>query len=193
MGGRQERARTRRAALAGLLAAAAIAPAAAGGATSAAEVTVIAGTLSLATSDFQGQSAVLTGTDQVLQATPGSPWSATDARGTGAPWTVVASATDLVSAGTPDRVIPSSALALTTGAVTAGAGADPAAGIAGAGGVPFTVASGPGQTDVAVVAASGPHRGSYTFTPRLDITIPGSALASYVGAPYTTTLTVTIS
>jgi hypothetical protein len=176
-----------------MFAAAALAPGAAHAATSGAEVTVTAGSLSLGAGDFQAQSAALTGAEQVLATTPAAPWSAVDARGTGASWTVVASATDLVSAGTPNRTIPSSALALTTGTITAGTGADAVTGMTGATGAAFTTPSGPGQTDVSVLAAPGPHRGAYTFTPRLDITIPASALASYVGAPYTTTLTVTIS
>lgn len=173
--------------------AAAVAPGAATAATSGAQVTVTGGSLSLSAGDFQGQSASLTGADQVLQTTPAAPWSAVDARGTGASWSVVASATDLVSVGTPNRVIPSSALALTTGAISAGTGADAVTGMTGATGSPFTVPSGPGQTNVGVLSAPGPHRGAYTFTPRLDITIPATALASYVGNPYTTTLTVTIS
>ncbi|WP_217915646.1 hypothetical protein [Miltoncostaea marina] len=162
-------------------------------ATSGAEVTITAGSLSLAASDFQPLAAALTGAEQVLPTTPASPWTVVDARGTGAPWSVVATATDLVSPGTPARVIPSSAIAITTGPVAAGAGADPATGIAGATGAAFTAPTGPGQTDVAVLAAPGPHRGAFTFTPRLDVTIPADAMASHAGAPYATTLTLTIS
>jgi hypothetical protein len=170
-----------------------LAPGGASAATSSAEVTVSAGSLSLATVDFAALSAALTGEDQVVQTTPTGPWEVVDARGTGAAWSVVASATDLVSSGLPDRVIPSGALSVTTGTVTAGSGADPVAGMTGATGAAFTAPTGPGQTDVALVSAPGPHRGSYSFVPRLDISIPATALASYVGAPYTTTLTVTIS
>ncbi len=173
--------------------AAAVTPGAAQAATSGAQVTVTAGSLSLTSGDFQGQSVSLTGVDQVVQTTPAAPWSAIDARGTGASWSVVASATDLVSTGTPNRVIPASALSFTTNTVTAGTGADAVSGMTGATASPFTVPSGPGQTNVSVLSATGPHRGAYTFTPRLDITIPATALASYVGNPYTTTLTVTIS
>lgn len=162
-------------------------------ATSDAQVTISAGSLSLVTPSFQGQSATLTGAAQTLNATPATPWSAIDARGTGAAWSVVASASDLVSAGTPNRVIPSANLALTTGAVTAGTGADATTGVTTATAEPFTVPTGGGQTNVSVLAAPGPHRGAYTFTPQLGITIPADALASYPGVPYTTTLTVTIS
>ncbi len=176
----------------GAVALAVLAPAA-HAATSGAEVTVTAGSLSLVAPDFAARSAALTGVDQTLTTTPAGPWTATDARGTGAAWSVVASATDLVSAGTPNRVIPSSALAITTGTVTAGTGADAASGIATATGAAFTTPSGPGQTNVSLLSTSGPHRGAYTFTPSLGITIPATALASYVGAPYTTTITVTIS
>lgn len=162
-------------------------------ATSDAQVTISAGSLSLSTPSFQGQSATLNGAAQSIAATPASPWSAVDARGTGGAWSVVASATDLVSTGTPDRTIAAANLALTTGAVTAGAGADAITGMTTATAAPFTTPTGPGQTNVSVLAAPGPHRGSYTFTPQLGITIPVDALASYVGQPYTTTLTVTIS
>jgi hypothetical protein len=182
------------------LAAAAAALALAGGlvgqataATSDAEVTISAGSLSLSTPNFQAQSATLTGAAQAVAATPASPWNAVDARGTGAAWSVVASATDLVSTGAPDRTIASANLAITTGTVTAGAGADAVSGMATATAAPFTAPTGAGQTNVSVLAAAGPHRGSYTFTPQLGITIPADALASYVGSPYTTTLTVTIS
>ncbi len=166
---------------------------AAAAATSDAQVTISAGSLSLATPDFQGESATLNGAAQSLATTPASPWNAVDARGTGAAWSVVASATDLVSTGTPDRTIASANLALTTGTVTAGTGADATTGMTTATAAPFTTPTGAGQTNVSVLAAPGPHRGSYTFTPQLGITIPADALASYVGVPYTTTLTVTIS
>jgi hypothetical protein len=162
-------------------------------ATSGAQVTVSAGALSQTTADFQAIAATLTGVVQTLATTPATPWSAVDARGTGADWSVVASASDLVSAGAPNRTIASANLALTTGTVTAGPGADAVAGIAGVTAAPFTVPTGPGQTNVAVLSATGPHRGSYTYTPRLDVTIPANAQASYAGQPYAATLTVTIS
>lgn len=161
--------------------------------TSDAQVTVSAGSLSLSTPNFQAQGATLTGATQTLSTTPATPWNAIDARGTGATWSVVASATDLVSTGVPDRTIASSNLALTTGTVTAGTGADATAGMTTASAVAFATPTGPGQTNVSVLAAPGPQRGSYTFTPQLGITIPATALASYGGSPYTTTLTVTIS
>jgi hypothetical protein len=162
-------------------------------ATSDAQITVSAGLLSLSTPNFQAQGATLTGATQTLSTTPATPWNAIDARGTGAAWSMVASATDLVSTGTPNRTIASSNLALTTGAVTAGTGADATTGMTTASAAAFTVPTGAGQTNVAVLAAPGPQRGSYTFTPQLGITIPATALASYGGSPYTTTLTVTIS
>lgn len=162
-------------------------------ATSDVQVTINTGALVLTTPNFQSQSATLTGSTQTISTTPAVPWSAIDARGTGAAWSVVASATNLVSTGTPNRTIASSNLAITTGTVTAGAGADAAAGITGTTGSAFAVPTGAGQTDVTLLSASGLHRGLYTFTPQLDITIPGSALASYGGSPYGATLTVTIS
>lgn len=162
-------------------------------ATSDAQITVTGGALGVTTPDFAPKGATLTGTAQVISTSPVTPWVATDARGTGTAWSVTASASDLVSAGTPNRVIASSNLALTTGSVVAGVGADAAAGITGASSSAFTVPTGPGQTNVTVLAAPGPHRGSFTFTPQLDITIPPTAQPSHPGSPYTTTLTVTIS
>jgi hypothetical protein len=98
-----------------------------------------------------------------------------------------------VSTGTPNRVIPSANLALTTGTVTASAGADPVGGITGATAGAFTVPTGPGQTNVALLSAPAGHRGGYTFTPTLGITIPANAQASYAGTPYAAVLTITIS
>ena len=166
---------------------------AAAAATSDAEITVSAGSLSVTTPDFQPVGATLDGTAQSVGTMPATPWDAVDARGTGAAWTVVASATDLVSAGTPNRVIAAANLSLTTGAVTAAAGADPAAGITGATGAAFTVPTGPGQTNVALLSAPAGHRGAYTFTPTLGITVPANAQASYAGTPYAAVLTITIS
>lgn len=166
---------------------------AASGATSEATVTVTGGSLGLTTPAFDPLSAMLTGQDQVVTTQPGSPWSAVDARGTGAAWSVVATATDLVSTGSPDRVIPSAGLALTTGAVTAGSGADPASGITGSTAAPFTVPTGPGATAVTVLNAPGAHRGTYEITPTLAVTLPATVQPSYAGQPYTATLTVTIS
>ena len=57
----------------------------------------------------------------------------------------------------------------------------------------FTVPTGPGQTNVALLAAPDGHRGAYSFTPSLGITIPAAAQASYAGNPYAAVLTITIS
>ena len=166
---------------------------AAAAATSDAEITVSAGSLSVTTPDFQPVGATLDGTAQLLSTTPATAWSAIDARGTGAAWSVVASATDLVSTGAPNRIIGSANLAITTGSITAAAGADPAAGITGGTAAPFTVPTGAGQTNVTLLGAPSGHRGGYTFTPSLAITIPAAAQPSYGGSPYAATLTVTIS
>jgi hypothetical protein len=162
-------------------------------ATSDAEITVSAGALSVTTPDFQPAGATLDGTAQTVNVTPALPWSAIDARGTGAAWSVVASASDLVSAGTPNRVIPAANLAVTTGSVTPAPGADPSTGMTGATGGTFTVPTGPGQTNVALLSAPAGHRGAYAFTPTLGITIPANAQASHAGTPYAAVLTVTIS
>ena len=162
-------------------------------ATSDAQITVTGGSLGLTVADFQPQGATLTGAAQTIATTPAGPWTAVDARGTGAGWSVVASAGPLVSAGTPNRVIDSANLAITTGAITAGTGADPATGISGASAAAFTAPTGPGQTNVALLATPGPHRGSYSFTPQLDVTVPANALPAPPGVPYTSTLPVPIS
>jgi hypothetical protein len=188
--------RRRLARIAALIAAAVAAGVLAGGAaaaTSDAEITVSAGSLSVTTPDFQPAGVTLDGTAQSVTTTPAAPWSAVDARGTGAAWTVTASATDLVSTGTPNRVIAAGNLALTTGSVTAAAGADPATGITGATTAAFTVPTGPGQTNIALLSAPAGHRGAYAFTPTLGITIPANAQASYAGTPYAAVLTITIS
>lgn len=178
---------------AALAAAPLVLPSSADAASSEATVTVGGGSLALTTPSFAGLSASLTGSDQVLPTQPATPWQAIDARGTGAAWSVVATSTDLVSSGTPDRVISSSNLAFTTGSVTAGTGADSASGITGSTSAPFTVPTGAGETTVTVLNATGPHRGSYEITPTLDVTLPAAAEPSYSGEPYRATLTVTIS
>ena len=168
-------------------------------ATSTSEVTVTGGQLSISTSDFTPASLTLDGTNQTIQTSAASPWTATDARGTGTAWTVAATSTDLVSTApsNPNRVIPSSAIEFTTGSVTAGAGADAATGITGSTGAPFTNPTGHASpTSVTVLNAPGPHRGVYTFTPSLDIGIAATTAPSYTGVgstPYPATLTVTIA
>lgn len=164
-------------------------------ATSTTQVTVNGGALELSTPNFQSASVTLNGDNQTVAATPATPWEAVDARGTGAAWSVTAVASDLVSTKTleTDRTIASSNLAFTTNAVTAGTGSDPSSGITGSTGAAFTAA---GTTAVTVLNATAPHRGSYTFTPSLGITVPANAPASHSGTgstPYTATLTVTIS
>ncbi len=162
-------------------------------ATSDVEVEVLAGGLTIATTDFTPLSVSLTGADQVLPTSATGAWQAVDARGTGGAWSVVATSTNLVSTGAPNRTIASANIAITTGTVTAGAGADPAAGFTTATAAPFTVPTGPGATQVTLLSTTGPHRGAYTFTPGLDITVPGNAQPSWAGQPYLATLTVTIS
>jgi len=162
-------------------------------ATSDAEITVSAGSLSVTTPDFQPAGATLDGTALLLSTTPATAWTAVDARGTGAAWSVTASSTDLVSTGAPNRVIGSANLAITTGPIAAAPGADPATGMTGGTAAPFTVPTGAGQTNVTLLAAPAGHRGGYTFTPTLAITIPATAQPSYGGSPYAATITVTIS
>ncbi|TFB56295.1 hypothetical protein E3O23_00700 [Cryobacterium tagatosivorans] len=121
-------------------------------------------------------------------------WSITDARGTGAAWTVSVSATVPTSAaGTTElvaRTLPVGNLTITPGAITAGAGSDAAAGII----APALT------TSHALVAAEATHKGTYTLTSSFSLAIPANAFRSNyaVGSsgalnPYTTTVTYTIA
>jgi hypothetical protein len=157
------------------------------------QVQVTGSGLTLSTTDFSSLSFTLTGADQTLSSAATGAWSAVDARGTGGAWSVVATSTDLVSAGTPNRVIPAANIRITTGTVTAGIGADPAAGLGTATAAPFTVPTGPGATQVSLLSSPGNHKGAYSFTPGLDVTVPANAEPSYAGVPYQATVTVTIS
>ena len=158
---------------------------------------VSGGNLTETTSGATLSGVTLDGTDQTATGTASSEWSITDARGTGAPWTLSVSATDFRSdAGTVEttpRTIPASALTITPGAVTAAAGSDSASAIDAS---PLTVS----DTAQALVSASGPEKGTYTMTPSFSLAVPANAYRSNysgeIGAsdlnPYTSTLTYTI-
>lgn len=122
-------------------------------------------------------------------------WTITDARGSGAPWGLTVSGTDFTSqAGDTDltpRTLPIGNLLITPGAVASGTGSDTAPQS-----TPVNVSS---QAQV-LVTATGNFKGSFTFTPNFDLTVPVNAYRSNFvsgtsGAvnPYIATITVTIA
>ena len=160
--------------------------------------TISGGALTSSTSAATLSAVTLDGTNtQTSTGVAPSAWSVTDARGTGSAWTLSASATDLISAaGTVEataRTIPATALTVTPGAVTAGSGSDSVANIT----APALTLSNSSQ---ALLAAVGPDKGTYSFTPSFSLAVPANAYRSnYSGAvgssplnPYTSTLTYTI-
>lgn len=138
-----------------------------------------------------------TGT-QTATAAASSAWSITDARGTGAAWTLSASATAPTSAaGTAEtvaRTLDVGNLKINPGTVTAGSGADAASNITG----PLLSLTGSAQ---ALVSASGTSKGTYSLTPVYSLDVPANAYRSnWSGAvdsstlnPYTSTITYTIA
>lgn len=160
--------------------------------------TISGGALTSTTSAPTLSAVTLDGTNtQTSTGVAPSAWSVTDARGTGSPWTLSVSATDLTSAAgtseTSARTIPATALTVTPGTVTAGSGADSAANITAA---PLALST----ASQALVSASGPDKGTYSFTPNFSLAIPANAYRSnYSGTvgssalnPYSSTVTYTI-
>jgi hypothetical protein len=162
------------------------------------ESAVSGGSLTSSTSGATLSGVTLNGSStQTATGTASSPWSITDARGTGDTWTLSVSATDFTSdAGTVEttaRTISAGHLTITPGTVTAEAGADSASNISAD---PLTVST----SSQALVSATGPDKGTYTLTPSFSLAIPANAYRSnYSGTvgssplnPYTSTLTYTI-
>jgi hypothetical protein len=140
----------------------------------------------------------LLGTDAQFATGVASQWTITDARGTGAAWSLSVSGTAPTSAAgtieTEDRVLPVENLTISPGAITTGPQTDNATGIT----AHPLVLSAVAQT---LLNASGPHRGTYLLTPAFSLKIPANAYRSnFSGAidnspmnPYVTVLTFTIS
>ena len=157
-----------------------------------------AGSLTATTPGATLSAITLVGTEQQFATGVSDQWSIVDARGTGAAWSLSVSATDPTSAAgtieTEDRILPVENLTITPGNVTIGPKTDTAIGIVS----PQLALSTTAQT---LVAAPGPHRGSYLLTPTFSLKIPANAYRSnYSGAvdnspmnPYVTVLTFTIS
>jgi hypothetical protein len=160
--------------------------------------TLTSGSLALSTQPFAFGSNALTGANTNLTATPGSPWSVVDARGTGAAWTATISSTALTSAAgsveTSARTILVGQMSMANGTVTAGTGADAITNITNS---PVTL-TGSGQT---FITSSGTNKGTYTFSPTLTLAVPANAYRSNYSAAvggsslnaYTATLTLSIS
>jgi len=160
--------------------------------------TISGGALAATTSGASLSGVLLDGTDQSATGTSSSPWSISDTRGTGAAWTLSVTATVPTSAAgtveTTARTIPVGNLTITPGTVTAGTGADSAAGIS----APVLAMSGSAQ---ALVSSAGTNKGTYALTPSYSLAVPASTYRSnYFGAvgstallPYVSTLTYTIS
>lgn len=161
-------------------------------------VSVSGGTLTATTSDLTLAPVVLDGASiQTTTGTPASAFTITDARGSGAVWSLSVTATDFISAaGTVDttaRTITAENLAIDPGTITAGTGSD-----AVPTGSPIAALSGTAQT---LVATATPAAGNYSFTPTFTLTVPANAFrANFAGTivaavvnPYVSTLTYTIS
>lgn len=160
--------------------------------------TVSGASLSATTAAPALSAVTLNGTSTQTSTGTSTAWSLTDARGTGAAWTLSANATDFTSAAgtveTSARTITAPNLTITPGTVTAAAGADAATGIT-AGALVMST------TDQALISAPGPHKGTYNVTPSFSLAIPANAYRSnYAGVvgssalnPYTSTITYTIA
>jgi hypothetical protein len=177
--------------------AAALLPGVAGAETVSSALT--AGGLSLASQPITFANTTLTGANQTITATPTSPWTLSDSRGTGSAWTATISATAPTSAaGTVEtlaRTIAVGNLGVTAGTVSGGTGSDSATNISGASGLALTTSA---QT---LVSSTGNNKGNYTFSPGFSFAIPANAYRSNYSAavgttalnPYISTLTLTIS
>lgn len=161
--------------------------------------TVSGSTLTATTSGATLLGVTLNGTGtQTATAAASSAWSITDARGTGAAWTLSVQADAPTSAaGTAElvaRTLPVGGLRIAPGTVTAGSGADAASNITG----PTLAMTGSQQ---ALVSASGTSKGTYSLTPTYSLDVPANAYRSnYSGIvnesalnPYTSLITYTIA
>ena len=160
--------------------------------------TVSGGALSVTTQGATLSGVTLNGSTQTATGTATSAWSISDARGTGAAWTVAVTATAPTSpAGTVEttpRTLAVGNLSMSAGTVTPGTGADPITNITAVSGLVMTGSS---QT---LVSSTGTNKGTYALTPTFSLTVPANAYRSNyttgtTGAlnPYSSTLTYTIA
>lgn len=152
-----------------------------------ASVTITGGALTVTASNVTLPGVTLNGVNQTPLNTPaGAPWTAVDARGTGAGWHLTLIATDFVG-GTPTRTIdiadPISRFRIIIPSISPGAGASagPTNLVLGTTVIPDIL----GLTIVSANANTG--MGTYTFTPEFSLT----TLASTYAEAYTATITVT--
>jgi len=159
---------------------------------------VSGGNLSATTSDVVLSTTTLDGqTVQHATGSPTTPWTITDARGSGAPWTLTVSGTDFTStAGLIDdteRTIAIDNLTITPGTITAGEGSDPATSASA-----VTLS----KTPKALISVTSGGMGSYTYEPEFDLSVPANAFRSnYADTveptelvnPYVSTVTYTVA
>ena len=160
------------------------------------ESTVTGGDLTATASAPTMSGVTLNGTSTQYSTGTSDGWTITDARGSGAGWSLSASATDFKSAaGTVDltpRTLPVGNLTITPGTVTAGTGSDTA---------PTTSAVEMTTAAQGLVFTTSLGKGTYTLTPGFSLAIPANAYRSnFVGAvgstdknPYISTLTFTLA
>ena len=141
----------------------------------------------------------LNGTSTKYSTGTSGDWTITDARGSGADWSLSASATDFKSAaGTVDltpRTLPVGNLTITPGTVTAGTGSDTAP-------TPDAVKMTTTAQSLisAASATSGGSKGTYTLNPEFSLAIPANTYRSNWSAgvdttknPYISTITFTLA
>ncbi|WP_146069451.1 WxL domain-containing protein [Cryobacterium sp. Y11] len=162
------------------------------------QFTVMSGGLQSTVSAPRGMSRVVLGSGEQRSTGTAAPWTISDARGSGASWTLSASASDFTSApGTSaDELVPRTIavtnLVITPGTVVAAGGADTA---------PDTAAVTMSTLAQALVSApvSGTGaKGSFVLAaPLFSLDIPANAFRSNVGVdgvhPYTSTIVFTIA
>ncbi|MBC7518121.1 MAG: hypothetical protein H7248_04440 [Microbacteriaceae bacterium] len=181
----------------GLILAAAAAPATASTSSSSdVNVTVTGGTITATTYGATLAGVTLNGLDQTTTGTSTSAWTLTDARGTGAAWTLTATASDFTSAaGSTDSIArtitaPHLGIGLTT--ITALGTSDAAP-------VPSSVAAMSSSVQSTLVTAAS-NKGSFSVAaPTFTLGVPANAFRSNykVGLsgdvnPYISTITFTI-
>ncbi len=140
-----------------------------------------AGSLSVTTNPVDFGTLSLTGLEQTIDTQP-SPWTAADARGTGAGWTVTVSSTDFASAGGTITVDNSKIRLQDSNVVTVSGNTPPTSQVTSyqpLSGSPLAVLS----------AASGTGKGTYDFTPDMRQIVP----ADIAPGSYEAFLTVSIN
>ena len=179
---------------AGILFTAAVSPAMADDVTS----TVSGGALTASTAGASLSGVTLDGSGTQTATGASTPWTLTDARGSGAAWNLSVTATAPTSAaGTVDttaRTIPVGNLTILPGTITPVGTADPVSTTLTA---PTLAMTGSAQ---ALVSSTGTNSGSYNVTPTYSLAIPANTFRSnwpgVVGTgsanPYVSTLTYTI-